>query len=154
MNKQHILALVVVAVLVAGFIFWKKRQAKQLNTVVSDSITPFVDQQKSIVNNPQSKVINLPVITILPGKVLPGYPVYAIGTAPNVRKEPSTTSIIVATVKGLNLIGSTSGEISTQADGKWIKVYNKTTGLTGWVRSDVVRITSPGANGLDGVRRS
>lgn len=155
MNQRTIIIIAVLAVAVAALWWWNKRKKAQSTidtaplftaspTVVAKSVTPLVPQPAATVT-PSS-------ITVAPGKVLGGYNVYSKGT--NVRKEPTTSSKIVATVANGALIGTTTGESKTYMDGVWVKVFNSKTGMTGWVRSDVVRITAPGTAGLNGHRRT
>lgn len=157
MKRNQIIAIAVVGVVIVGFFWWKKRQAARLTAQPAPANTlPTVATSTTTKTQPTQTIpsIALPAITIAPGKVIGGYAVYPVGTSTNVRKEPSTTAAIVANVKGSNLIGTTTGETKTQADGTWMKVYNKNSGLTGWVRADVVRIATSGTAGLNGIRRA
>ena len=154
MKRNQIIAIAVIAVVIVGFFWWKKRQAAKLAASTPETMpTVAASTTTKIAPTPSMPSIALPSITIAPGKIIGGYGVYPIGTSTNLRKEPTTTAPIVANVKSPNLIGTTTGETKSQIDGNWIKIYNKNSGLTGWVRTDVVRIATTGTAGLSGTRR-
>ncbi len=125
----------------AAFFFFKSRKQDvptdtnpQTNAKQpSAATTPIVPQKVEPALTTPPKNANQSVIA-----GTKGYAVYPKGTSVNVRKEPKTTSAVMANFKNGKQAGTTTGKTEFAKDGVWYQIALPVG--YGWVRNDVVEL--------------
>lgn len=144
MNKKLMIIAGVAIVGTAAFFFFKNRKKDE---------NPGIMQPQTAAKQPSTATAPIVPQTVNPALTNPaknanqsviagtkGYAVYPKGTSVNVRKEPSTTSAVMANFKNGKQAGTTTGKTQFAKDGVWYQI-TLPVGY-GWVRNDVVELVA------------